>query len=156
MSTGFFASRFLRYAEDFLKIISPRPGRKRFFKSFFYPINALFQAAFRQFILIQTQIMTKFVQKSCLHFPAKNLFLFARQIPKIFQEQNDLRRHGNLTFIGKFRSGEQTQCIRFNPVRLQPGVRNTFKRHRQLPGLRAQRFRQRLQGSFNFPGRHRA
>jgi len=74
--------------------------------------------------------MSQLMQIGCLHFVPKFFFFPTRQIPKIFQEQNDLRRHGNMTFIGKFRPGEQTQRIRFNPICLQPGVRYSLERHR--------------------------
>jgi len=78
--------------------------------------------------------MTQLMQKRRLDFFAKDPFVAPGQVPEIFQEQNYLRRHGHVAFLGKFRPGKQAQCVRFNAIRPQTGVGNALERHRQLPG----------------------
>jgi hypothetical protein len=47
---------------------------------------ALFQTPFRQFILVQSQIMTQLMQKSCVNFVPKNLLIALGKIPDVFQK----------------------------------------------------------------------
>ncbi len=70
------------------------------------------------------------MQKGRSHFLPKNRLIPFGEIPKVFQKQNDLRREWNIPFIGKFRSGEQTQRVRLNPVSLQICIRLVHKRYR--------------------------
>jgi hypothetical protein len=118
--------------------------------------SALFQSAIRQIILIQTQIMTQLMQKSRPNFFAKKLLICFRNVPNVFQKQNNLRRRRHIFLVRKFRSGEQTQCIRFNSVRLQILIRLPFQRHRQLLRPLAQRFWQRRQHCLDFRRGQRA
>ena len=55
----------------------------------------LIQPALRQFVLVQPQIMSQLMQKSRVNLVAKNFLIALGKIPKIFQKQNDLRRHRN-------------------------------------------------------------
>ena len=105
--------------------------------------SALFQSALRQIILIQTQIMTQLMQKSRPHFFTKKFLIRFRNVPNVFQKQNDLRRHRNIFLICKFRPGEQTQSIRFDSIRLQFRIWLTLIRHRQFLRPFAQRLGQR-------------
>ena len=50
----------------------------------------LIQPPLRQFILVQSQIVPKFMQKSRPHFRSKNHVIRIRKIPEVFQKQNDL------------------------------------------------------------------
>src|SRR5208282_6237084 len=70
-----------------------------------------FQTALGQFILVQTEIMAEFVQIRRADLLAENPLIALRKIPKIFQKQNDLRRQWNISFLGEFRPGEQTERI---------------------------------------------
>ena len=94
--------------------------------------------------------MSQFVQKGRPHFLAKNFLIPLGKIPKIFQKQNNLRRQGNIPFVGKFRPGEQTQRVRLNPIGLQIRIRLALKRYRQFFRPLPQRLRQRRQRRLNF------
>ena len=111
---------------------------------------SLFQPALRQFILVQSQIMTQLMQKSRVNLVAKNLLVALGKVPKIFKKQNDLRRQGHMIFVRKFRAREQTQRVRFNSVRLQTGIRLALKCHRQFLRALAQWLWQCRQRSLNF------
>ena len=111
--------------------------------------NGLFQPPLRQFILVQSKIMTQFVQKSRVNLIPKCFVIALRKMPKIFQKQNNLRRHRNISLVRKLRSREQTQSVRFNSIRLQAGVRLALECHRQFLRARAQRLWQRRQGRFD-------
>ena len=50
--------------------------------------------------------MTEFVKVSRVDFIAKDFLVSFREVPEIFQEQDDLRRKGNRFFIRKFRPGK--------------------------------------------------
>lgn len=50
----------------------------------------LFQTPFRQFVLVQTQIMTQLVQECRVNLVPKNLLITFGEIPNVFQKQNNL------------------------------------------------------------------
>jgi hypothetical protein len=112
--------------------------------------TGLFQPAFCQLDFIQSQIMTQLVQKSRVNLVPKNLLIALGKIPKIFEKQNDLRRHRNISLVGKLRPREQTQRVNFNSVRLQTGIWLALKRHRQFLRALAQWLRQRRQRRLDF------
>ena len=112
--------------------------------------SALFQSPLRQIILVQTQIMTHLMQKGRPNFVTKKFLIRLRNVPNVFQKQNNLRRHRNIFLVRKFRPGEQAQSVRFNSIRLQIRIRLAFKSHRQFLRALAQRPRQRRQHPFNF------
>jgi hypothetical protein len=116
--------------------------------------QGLFQSALRQFILIQTQIMTQLMQKSRPHFFTKTLLVRFRNIPNVFQKQNNLRRQRRIVFFHKIRASEQTQHACFDSIRLQRRIRLTLKYHRQLFRTHSQRFRQRRERFLNFRQRN--
>ena len=94
--------------------------------------------------------MSQLVQKSGVNFLAKDYFIAFRKIPKVFEEQNNLRWQHRSSVASKFRANEQSKCIHLNSISLQSSIRYTFKRHRQLPRLLTQRFRQRGQRRLDF------
>jgi len=102
----------------------------------------LINSAFRQFVLVQPQIMPQLVQKSCSYLFPKNQLVSARKSPEVVQKQNNLRRQRNVAFFGKFRPRKQSHCVRLNPLRLQFQVWPALKHHRQLFHPRPQRFGQ--------------
>jgi hypothetical protein len=106
-----------------------------------------------QFILPQTQIMAKLVQKSYPHLLPENVRITLGKIPEILQEQNDLRWNWNISIVRKFRPGEQAKGVRLDSLRLQAGVRETLQCHRQLFRAFAQRLGQR--GVYGFHLRQR-
>ena len=50
--------------------------------------------------------MSQLMQKSRVHFLAKDGFIAVRKVPEIFEEQNNLRWHHRNTFVRKFRASE--------------------------------------------------
>ena len=94
--------------------------------------QGLFQSTLGQFVLVQTQIMTQLVQKSRPHFYTKKFLVRFRNVPNVFQKQNNLRRQRHIIFFNKLRAGEQTQRVRFDSIRLQFRIWLTLKYHRQF------------------------
>ena len=158
LSTGFFCQSFLPPRGRLLKIYQRPPKSQENSLLFFYRINLphkyrrfeLFQPSPGYFIFVQSQIMPQLVQKSRPHFLPKNHLISFGKIPKIFQKQNNLRRQRHIPFIGKFRSGEQSQRVRLNSVSLQIRIRLALERHRQFFRPLPQRLRQRRNRHFDF------
>jgi hypothetical protein len=94
--------------------------------------------------------MTQLVQKSRPHFFTKKFLIRFRNVPNVFQKQNNLRRHRHIIFFHKFRAGEQTQRVHLDSIRLQFRVRLTLKNHRHPFRTQSQRFRQRRERFLNF------
>ena len=86
--------------------------------------------------------MTQLVQKSRPHFVTKKFLIRFRNVPNVFQKQNNLRWHRHIIFFNKLRAGEQAQHVCFDAIWLQLRIRLALKYHRQLFRAFAQRFRQ--------------
>ena len=54
----------------------------------------LIKAALGEVILIEAEVMAEFVQISCVNFFELDFLVGFREVPEVFQIQNDLRRHG--------------------------------------------------------------
>lgn len=86
--------------------------------------------------------MTELVQKSGSNFFTETFHIRFRNVPKVFQKQNNLRRHRHVVFFNKFRAREQTKRIQLNSICLQFRIWLPFKYHRQLFRTHPQWFRQ--------------
>jgi len=55
-----------------------------------------------------------------MNFLAKDGFMARREIPQIFEEQNNLRRQHRSAVVSELRTREQSKRIWFNSICLQP------------------------------------
>src|ERR1035437_8464877 len=62
-----------------------------------------FQPAVGQIVLVQTEVMTEFVQERSVDFLAEKFFVCFGLVPNVFEKQNDLRGHRDVAFVGKLR-----------------------------------------------------
>jgi len=108
----------------------------------------LLQATIEQVILVEAEVMSKFVEQCGGDLIAERFFVRFRKLPEVLQEQNDLRWHRHVAFLGEFWSDEQTQCIRLDAVGDQAGIGRALERDRQpprpLPQFRRQFAKRRL------------
>ena len=94
--------------------------------------------------------MAQFMKQRHAHFLAKDIQIAFGEGEDVVEKENDLRRLRNLPLIGEFRSHEQSKRVVENAVRPMGGIGNALKRHRQLAGWFAQRFRQRRDCHLDF------
>lgn len=83
----------------------------------------LLQPTLEQIILIQSEIVSEFVQVSRVNLVEEDFFVLLREIPKVLQKQNNLWRHWQLTFFDELRSRKQAERIRLDAVGDESGVR---------------------------------
>ena len=108
------------------------------------------QSALHQSILIKAEVMAQLMKQRHTHFFAEDIEVAFGHGENVIEKENYLWRLRDLFLVGKLRSHKQTQSVRLNAVRLLRDIGNMLKRHRQLAGWFAQRFRQRRDCHLDF------
>ena len=64
-------------------------------------VYRLIETTLGQIVFVQTKKMSQLVQKSRVHFLAKDFFVPFREIPEVFEKQNNLRRQHRSSLVSE-------------------------------------------------------